>query len=60
VGPGDGALAGIDPDLRPPRTREFVAGIEASPGEGWRGWLLPLGIGKIISLRISSLSNAVV
>lgn len=37
VGPGagDGTLAGIDPGLRPPRTRELVAGIEASPGKGW-------------------------
>jgi hypothetical protein len=35
VGPGDGALAGIDPDLRPPRTRELVAGLEASPGGAW-------------------------
>jgi hypothetical protein len=37
VGPGagDGLLAGIDPGLRPPRTRELVAGVEASPGEGW-------------------------
>ncbi|HET7294838.1 MAG TPA: lysoplasmalogenase family protein [Vicinamibacteria bacterium] len=34
VGPGapDGALAAIDPDLRPPRTREVVLGLEASPG----------------------------
>jgi hypothetical protein len=35
VGPGDAAIAGIDPALRPPRTRELVAGIEASPGKGW-------------------------
>ncbi|HSD67120.1 MAG TPA: TonB-dependent receptor [Vicinamibacteria bacterium] len=35
VGPGDGSLAGIDPGLRPPRTRELVAGLEASPGKGW-------------------------
>jgi len=35
VGPGDGAIAGIDPGLRPPRTRELVAGVEASPGKGW-------------------------
>jgi len=35
VGPGkgDGSLAGIDPGLRPARTREFVAGVEVSPGE---------------------------
>jgi hypothetical protein len=37
VGPGagDGSLAGIDPGLRPPHTREIVAGGEASPGKGW-------------------------
>jgi hypothetical protein len=37
VGPGagDGSLAGIDPGLRPPRTRELVAGIDASPAKGW-------------------------
>jgi hypothetical protein len=37
VGPGagDGSLAGIDAGLRPPRTRELVAGVEASPGKGW-------------------------
>jgi hypothetical protein len=37
VGPGagDGALTAIDPGLRPPRTRELVAGLEAAPGEGW-------------------------
>jgi hypothetical protein len=35
VGPGNGSLAGIDPGLRPPRTRELVAGLEASPGESW-------------------------
>jgi hypothetical protein len=37
VGPGaaDGTLAGIDPGLRPPRTREFVAGLEMSPGRDW-------------------------
>jgi hypothetical protein len=35
VGPGDGSLAGIDPGLRPPRTRELVAGVEVSPGDGW-------------------------
>jgi TonB dependent receptor-like, beta-barrel len=35
VGPGDGSVAGIDPGLQPPRTRELVAGLEASPGEGW-------------------------
>jgi hypothetical protein len=34
-GAGDGSLAGIDSDLGPPRTRELVAGIEASPGDGW-------------------------
>jgi hypothetical protein len=38
AGPGaaEGSLAAIDPGLRPPRTREFVAGIEASPGKSWR------------------------
>jgi hypothetical protein len=35
VGPGDPAIAGIDPGLRQPRTRELVAGVEASPGKGW-------------------------
>ncbi|HSD29524.1 MAG TPA: Plug domain-containing protein [Vicinamibacteria bacterium] len=35
VGPGDGAIAAIDAALRPPRTRELVAGVEASPGKGW-------------------------
>ena len=39
VGPAAGAaddpLAGIDPGLRPPRTREFVAGLELSPGGDW-------------------------
>jgi hypothetical protein len=35
VGPGDPAIAGIDPVLRQPRTREVVAGVEASPGKGW-------------------------
>jgi hypothetical protein len=37
VGPGaaDGTLAAIDPSLRPPRTREFVAGVEWSPGNDW-------------------------
>src|SRR5262249_55008428 len=34
VGPG-GGVAAIDPDLRPPRTREFIAGLEVSPGRGW-------------------------
>jgi hypothetical protein len=34
VGPG-GDVATIDPALRPPRTREFVAGLELSPGRGW-------------------------
>jgi hypothetical protein len=36
VGPGapDGTLAVIDPQLRAPRTRELVAGIEASLGGG--------------------------
>jgi hypothetical protein len=37
VGPGagDGNLARIDPDLRPPRTRELVAGVELAPGRAW-------------------------
>ena len=37
VGPGaaNGALATIDPALRPPRTRELVAGFEWSPGRDW-------------------------
>jgi hypothetical protein len=37
VGPGaaDGTLATIDPILRPPRTREFVVGVEAMIGRGW-------------------------
>jgi hypothetical protein len=37
VGPGssDGELAAIDPHLKPPRTREIVAGVEAQPGRGW-------------------------
>lgn len=37
AGPGaaDGTLGAIDPQLRPPRTREFVVGVEATPGEGW-------------------------
>jgi hypothetical protein len=37
VGPGspDGSLVTVDPALVAPRTREVVAGIEASPG-GWR------------------------
>jgi hypothetical protein len=37
VGPGngDGSLATVDPALRPPRTRELVAGLTASPGGGW-------------------------
>jgi hypothetical protein len=37
VGPGagDGSLATIDPGLRPPRTREFVAGVQMSSGHGW-------------------------
>src|SRR5262249_43051917 len=37
VGPGaaDGTLAAIDPDLRPPRTREWVAGLEWSSGGDW-------------------------
>jgi hypothetical protein len=34
-GAGDGSLAAIDPGLRPPRTREAVLGLEASPAEGW-------------------------
>ncbi|MBN2370562.1 MAG: TonB-dependent receptor [Vicinamibacteria bacterium] len=37
VGPGssDGETATIDPRLKPPRTREIVAGVEARPGRGW-------------------------
>ena len=35
-GAGDGSLATIDPGLRPPRTRELVAGVDASPGS----WVL--------------------
>jgi hypothetical protein len=37
VGPGapDGELASTDPALRPPRTREFVVGVEATPGGNW-------------------------
>ena len=37
AGPGsaDGTLVTIDPQLRPPRTREFVVGVEAAPGRGW-------------------------
>jgi hypothetical protein len=37
VGPGssDGELAAVDPQLKPPRTREIVAGIEAQPGRSW-------------------------
>ncbi len=37
VGPGaaDGTLTAVDPDLRPPRTKEFVAGLELSPGRDW-------------------------
>jgi hypothetical protein len=37
VGPGaaDGALAAIDPALRPPRTRELALGLEWSPGRDW-------------------------
>ncbi len=40
VGPGaaDRALAAIDPGLRPPRTRELVAGLEVSPGRDWIVW----------------------
>jgi hypothetical protein len=34
-GSGDGGLSAIDPALRAPRTRELVAGIEASAGN-WR------------------------
>ncbi|HXK08433.1 MAG TPA: TonB-dependent receptor [Vicinamibacteria bacterium] len=38
VGPGagDGTLTAVDPALRPPRTRELVAGLEWSPGRGFR------------------------
>jgi len=38
VGPGTGggSLSAIDPGLRRPRTRELVAGLESSPGAGWR------------------------
>ncbi|HUL75906.1 MAG TPA: hypothetical protein VL691_01475, partial [Vicinamibacteria bacterium] len=37
AGPGaaDGTLTAIDPALRPPRTRELVAGLEWSPGRNW-------------------------
>jgi hypothetical protein len=37
VGPGAGGrdLASLDSALRPPRTRELVAGLAASPGGGW-------------------------
>ena len=37
VGPGspDGQFSTIDPNLKPPRTREFVVGIESQPGRGW-------------------------
>ncbi len=37
AGPGaaDSMLVTIDPQLRPPRTREFVLGVEATPGQGW-------------------------
>jgi hypothetical protein len=37
VGPGapDGQLSTIDPSLKPPRTKEFVVGIESQPGRGW-------------------------
>jgi hypothetical protein len=31
---GDGLVV-VDPGLKPPRTRELVAGVEAAPG-GWR------------------------
>jgi hypothetical protein len=34
-GAGDGTLASIDPNLRPPRTRELVLGLESSPAKGW-------------------------
>jgi len=34
-GAGDGSLAAVDPALRPPRTRELVAGVSAAPGGGW-------------------------
>jgi hypothetical protein len=41
VGPGaaNDALVSVDPALRPPRTREWTAAVEASPG----GWRLRLG-----------------
>jgi hypothetical protein len=36
TGPGaaDGTLVEVEPQLRPPRTREYVVGIEASLGQG--------------------------
>lgn len=38
VGPGtdDGGLAALDPGLRPPRTRELLAGLESALGAGYR------------------------
>ncbi len=38
VGPGagDGGLAALDPALKPPRTRELVAGLESELGAGCR------------------------
>lgn len=33
LGPG-GSVASIDPDLQPPRTEEFVLGLESSPAAG--------------------------
>jgi len=37
AGPGTAGtgLSAVDPELRPPRARELVAGIEACPAEGW-------------------------
>ncbi len=38
VGPGaaSAGLTAIDPTLSQPRTREWVAGVESAPGQGWR------------------------